>query len=69
MENTKHVKLNSGWKDLDLPPDLLSDAAFESLISCKVMTDYEIVDPNRTKKRRLKENVRKLIRFVKGGNC
>ncbi|XP_056018643.1 ATP-dependent RNA helicase DDX24-like isoform X2 [Ostrea edulis] len=56
MENTKHVKLNSGWKDLDLPPDLLSDAAFESLISCKVMTDYEIVDPNRTKKRRLKEN-------------
>lgn len=59
MATTRHVKLNSGWKKLDLTPDLLSDKEFESLISCKVITDYELVDPKDSKKRKLSVNVRK----------
>ncbi|XP_062581240.1 ATP-dependent RNA helicase DDX24-like isoform X2 [Saccostrea cucullata] len=56
MAATRHVKLNSGWKNFEISPDLLSDRAFESLISCKVITDYEIIDPKKRKRIKPKEN-------------
>ncbi|XP_061167758.1 ATP-dependent RNA helicase DDX24-like [Saccostrea echinata] len=56
MATTRHVKINSGWKNFEISPDLLSDRAFESLISCKVITDYEIIDPKKRKRKKTNEN-------------
>lgn len=68
MASTRHVKLKSSWKKFDISPELLSDKEFESLISCKVLTDYEILDSNATKSRKSSQTVRNLITLLKGGN-